>query len=485
MSIQAVFFDMGGTIETFRYTRQLRLEATPGLQRILLNAGIDLHLNSEQLYTLVIQGLAGYHQWRMKTMEELPPHKVWCEYILAGYPIDTIDLEAIAEDLMFYIETRYYQRQMRPEIPAVLESIRQMGLKIGLISNVCSRSQVPHNLEKYGIRDFFYPVVLSSEYGRRKPDPAIYHFAARLANVPTSKCVYVGDRIARDIQGAHRAGYCLAIQIYHAFKHNEQDDGDTPDAVIDNMTELVGILKEPGRRIRAYPDPIKSKNDPGVKAFLFDAEDVLYYRPNKGRKIIEFLAELKLDPAKISPSEKINLQTRAFCGQIDQNQYRQELLKLSGLTRPEDIKRGLDIMEKEDNDVLFFEGARETLFALKEQGCLLGIVTDTSRPIHEKLGWLEQAGFGNVWDSIISSVEIGVRKPDPKIYQAALHQLGCAPKQAAFVGHKKSELDGAKAVGITTIAFNYQQAAKADYYIERFADLLNLPLLTWIEEKER
>ena len=93
---------------------------------------------------------------------------------------------------------------MRPEMPAVLHAIQQMGLKIGLISNVCSRGQVPLNLEQYGLRHYFNPLVLSSEYGRRKPDPAIFHHAARLAGVPTSHCLYVGDRIARDILGRAR-----------------------------------------------------------------------------------------------------------------------------------------------------------------------------------------------------------------------------------------------------------------------------------------
>ena len=48
---------------------------------------------------------------------------------------------------MVFIETHWFQRAMRPEVPAVLEAIRKMGLKIGLISNVNSRGQVPANLE--------------------------------------------------------------------------------------------------------------------------------------------------------------------------------------------------------------------------------------------------------------------------------------------------------------------------------------------------
>ena len=98
---------------------------------------------------------------------------------------------------MFFIETHWFQRARRPEVPGVLEAIHNMGLKIGLISNVNSRGQVPANLDLYGIQHYFDPKIAayrSSEYGRRKPNPAIFHYAARLANVPTSECLYVGDR---------------------------------------------------------------------------------------------------------------------------------------------------------------------------------------------------------------------------------------------------------------------------------------------------
>ena len=79
------------------------------------------------------------------------PDRVWSEFILNGIHYDAKKLADQSEALMFYIETQFYQRAMRPEIPAVLEEIRQMGLKIGLISNVNSRGQVTFNLKKYGL----------------------------------------------------------------------------------------------------------------------------------------------------------------------------------------------------------------------------------------------------------------------------------------------------------------------------------------------
>ena len=482
MTIQAVFFDMGGTIETFWYSRELRLQATPGIQQLLLAAGIDLQLKSKQLYELITDGLVRYHRWRVQTLEELPPQRVWRDYILSGYPVDSKKLEAIAEGLTIYIETHYYHREMRPEIPMVLDAIQRLGLKIGLISNVSSRGQVPNNLEQYGIRHYFDPIVLSSTYGRRKPDPAIFHFAARLASVPAGSCVYVGDRIARDIVGARKAGYKLAIQIRHNFKHGEDDKGALPDAIISNMTELVHILRTEIYRSTNYA-PAGAKPSNPIRALLFDAGDILYFRPRRGDKIKAFLEELALNVEDAPQAEKKSIVHQAYHGQINQDQYREALLRMYGVTQPEQIERGKRILDEDENNIQFFDGVQKTLLTLKDRGYLLGIVTDTAAPVHVKLRWFERGGFGHIWDTIISSAELGIQKPDPKIYQAALQQLGLDSTQAIFVGHNASELEGARAVGMTTVAFNYDEAAKADYYIEHFAELLDLPFVDQIESQ--
>ncbi len=142
------------------------------------------------------------------------------------------------------------------------------------------------------------------------------------------------------------------------------------------------------------------------------------------------------------------------------------------------LERGRQALKDDENNVQFFEGVQETLITLKQKGYLLAIVTDTANPIHAKLKWFQRGGFGHVWDSIISSRELGMRKPDLRIYAAALEQLGVTADQAAFVGHRAEELDGARSAGLHTIAFNYDRDAQADYYIEKFPALLTVPILT-------
>jgi HAD superfamily hydrolase (TIGR01549 family)/HAD superfamily hydrolase (TIGR01509 family) len=469
--IQAVIFDMGGTIETFGYTRALRLEATAVIQEKLKAAGIDLHLSTQELLDVISSGLDQYKRWCLQTMDELPPQRVWSQYVFGNYEVDQEKLASISEELAFLIETRFYQRAMRPEMPEVLRAIKGMGLKIGIISNVNSRGQVPTNLKEYGIIDYFHPIVLSSEYGRRKPDPSIFHYAARLIGAPTSQCIYVGDRIVRDIEGAQRAGFGLAVQIRHDFDHGENDIGYTPDAVIDNMTELLDILREQCANNNANEPEGK------IRALIFDAGDILYFRPERGSGFAAFLKGLGLEVSPNHAKQKKEIEFQAYRGQITHDEYRAALVRIYGITDPEQIERGKQILIDDDANVAFFEGVPETLSALKEQGYLLGIVTDSANSISAKLSWFERGGFGRVWDSIISSMDIGVRKPDPSIYQASLQQLGLNADQALFVGHRASELAGARAVGLQTVAFNYDADASADFFIEKFSDLLNVPVL--------
>jgi len=476
MPIQAVFFDMGGTIDTFWYSPEMRLAATPDLQMLLSSRGLDLHLTDNQLYEIVTRGLARYHQWRLVSLDELPASLVWRNYILSDYSESFPQLDSIADELMVWIETNYYKRQMRPEMPTVLDAIQKMGYKIGLISNVNSRGQVPLNLHQYGIKHYFNPIVLSSEYKRRKPDPSIFHYAARLANTPTSECIYIGDRIARDILGAKRAGFQLALQIQHEFKHGEQDDGAIPDLILNNMTELLDVLKSAAQSGKdSSTERAAYKN---VRAILFDADGVLYYRKDKSREYRKIFKEFGIKTKELPETEIQQYRHLASIGHITFDQYKQEVLHLYGVTDPCQISRGIQIAHEESEKVHYFKGTRETLNNLKNKNLYLGIVTDTAHPLHVKINKLERGGFGNIWDSIISSREVGVQKPDPKIYQLALQQLGITSNQAVFVGHKAIELEGARNVGMKTVAINYENGAEADFYIDKLSDLMKLPIMS-------
>jgi HAD superfamily hydrolase (TIGR01549 family) len=474
MKLRAVFFDVGGTLETFQPTSELKLFDIQPFRVCLQKAGIRLSIGDDVLREIVSTGITTYQKWNRQSFIELPTREIWSKYVFKDLQISEDALVNVSEELSFLYETRFFQRKMRPEVPDVLEKIRSMGLAIGCISNTHSLSQVPYTLKKYNIDQFFDPVVLSSAFGHRKPDPSIFYHAARLKNLPTGSMVYVGDKINRDILGATRSGFRLAIQIRHPYDDGEPDFGAIPDAIIDNMQEIIPILeKEIEKGKNNNPSGRKCK----IKGIFFDAGNILYSKPRKGMNMKRFISKYKLHAKVDVREEKRKLKDLAFHGTIDRYDFYDQVIRLYGVTDPAILAEGITAMVRDATTVEIVEGVPETLKALKKKDFILGIISDTATPIQVKLDWFTAAGFGNVFDSFISSKELGIRKPASLIYEEAYRKVGLLADEAVFVGHKASELKGAREAGMATVAFNYDKNAKADFYIEKFSNLLDVKIL--------
>jgi epoxide hydrolase-like predicted phosphatase len=61
--------------------------------------------------------------------------------------------------------------------------------------------------------------------------------------------------------------------------------------------------------------------------------------------------------------------------------------------------------------------------------------------------------FDDVFDKMIISAEVGALKPEPKIFQIALEQIGVSPNEAVFVDDFKANIVGGEKVGIKGIHF--------------------------------
>jgi len=92
------------------------------------------------------------------------------------------------------------------------------------------------------------------------------------------------------------------------------------------------------------------------------------------------------------------------------------------------------------------------LDSLRERGLLTGLVSNAFDP-----GWLLQRdlaemGLAERLDAAVFSSEVGLRKPHPSIFEAALAQLEVDPEDAVFVGDRRYEdVRGAKELGMTTV----------------------------------
>jgi putative hydrolase of the HAD superfamily len=91
-----------------------------------------------------------------------------------------------------------------PESEAVLRRLREMGVKLYVVSNW--DIELERVLEGLGWMRYFDGVVASAFVGAEKPDPEIFEEALRTSGVRRDRAVHVGNDPVADIRGAAEAG---------------------------------------------------------------------------------------------------------------------------------------------------------------------------------------------------------------------------------------------------------------------------------------
>ena len=126
--------------------------------------------------------------------------------LLLEYPIKkTFDYSACLE---YYYDHISEFAVAYKEPVEVIKKVRSLGLKTAIVTNT-NPSRVASQkkkIEALGIGGLFDAVVISGEFGIRKPEREIFDHAAALLGVKNEECVFVGDDPESDIRGALNAG---------------------------------------------------------------------------------------------------------------------------------------------------------------------------------------------------------------------------------------------------------------------------------------
>jgi putative hydrolase of the HAD superfamily len=133
--------------------------------------------------------------------------------LLAEFDID-VDDAALTRFLEAEHAAWAPARQVAATTHALLETLRERGLRVGLVSNAFDPPDLLHrDLAELGLAQLLDVAVFSSETGRRKPDPAIFRHALDAVGVAPADTLFVGDTLATDIAGAAALGMhtCQAV----------------------------------------------------------------------------------------------------------------------------------------------------------------------------------------------------------------------------------------------------------------------------------
>ena len=106
-----------------------------------------------------------------------------------------------------------------------------------------------------------------------------------------------------------------------------------------------------------------------------------------------------------------------------------------------------DLMASMSDDGIDRTIVTDKVRALRASGLRMGIITNNVREYSER--WRRMIPVDELFDDIVDSSAVGVRKPNPDIYRLALRRLRVdRPESAIFVDDFAPNVDAAVAIGM-------------------------------------
>jgi HAD superfamily hydrolase (TIGR01509 family) len=234
--LDAVLFDWGDTLFHFAY------------DEALLEAGWEAGLA-----TLERDGLPGHDETAARFRERYIP-LLWVPGSVdeVEYPgmvrelLGSFGVELADEELGRFLAAEHAAwepaRQLGAHTHALLDALRERGLKTGLVSNAFDPDWLlREDLARMGLAERLDAAVFSSEVGKRKPHPAIFEAALERLGVAAERAVFVGDRRYEDVRGSKELGMTTVLALW--FRADEDERGLDPDFEAFTAMDVLNIVR--------------------------------------------------------------------------------------------------------------------------------------------------------------------------------------------------------------------------------------------------
>lgn len=182
------------------------------------------------------------------------------------------------------------------------------------------------------------------------------------------------------------------------------------------------------------------------KAVFFDLDGVLTTNHSGSGQTNAYLAEKFDIDAALIRSVGSKYHADISLGKSDFDNFLQDLSTTTGKNiEMKDFEEAFRSTPK--NEAMF-----DLAFELKGEDLLIGVITDNSKERFEVLK--ESLELPVLFDTLVTSAEVGTFKDDETIFKAALKDAGVAAKESIFIDNKQNNLAAAEAIGMHTIWFD-------------------------------
>ena len=204
-----------------------------------------------------------------------------------------------------------------------------------------------------------------------------------------------------------------------------------------------------------------------IKAVFFDRDNTLTYKnPQAYQNFFKSVEQISNKPFEFDNKKMFatfdQIKAKGFNTSTLENEilfykqyYKQIVENECGESTEQTEKVANQIFENMWlKDKCLFSDVIPTFCELKNQGIKIGIISDTTLSLQKSL---EALGLGEYIDCYTSSKEVGVMKPDPQIYLAAINKLGLSPDECVYVDDYIDEVYGAEKLGFCAFRISREQ----------------------------
>lgn len=234
--IEAVLFDWGDTLFHFAYDEAL-LEAgweagLAALARDDLPAHEETAARFRERYLPLL--------WLPGSLDEVE-YPGMIEELLADFGVEVSEAELAA-----FLEAEHAAwepaRLLGASTHALLDSLRDRGLRTGLVSNAFDPAWLLRgDLERMGLAERLDVAVFSSEVGKRKPHESIFTAALGELGADPERTLFVGDRRYEDVRGAKQLGMKTVLALW--FRADEDERGLDPDFEAFTPMDVLNVAR--------------------------------------------------------------------------------------------------------------------------------------------------------------------------------------------------------------------------------------------------
>lgn len=205
MEIRALLFDVNGTLIDIE-TDEWMEEAYRAVAHFLTYQGIGLRRGEvRDLYFLIMKEQFAASA---EVYPEFDAVAIWREIIQRYATAYTRSLgpDKLQQMPLFLAELqRGISRKRLVAFPQTLEILAQLKTryKLAVVSDAQSAFGLPE-LHAAGFAGYFAPIIISGDYGYRKPDARLFQSALTELQVSPEEAIFVGNDRFRDVLGARQ-----------------------------------------------------------------------------------------------------------------------------------------------------------------------------------------------------------------------------------------------------------------------------------------